>query len=153
MTKTKTIITIEHTLKEILHKLSEDDIKSITGKSKSYIYKCADPDDKDRNIHFKHVLDLEKSMLKYHGKTPVSNLLKDYIAVEEKAVSPVQNISHEVMSIGGRMGDLMDSINESTDEKSSGGTKIVPHEKEKIYDEIQKLDEQLVKIKSILKVI
>ena len=29
MTKTKTIITIEHTLKEILHKLSEDDIKSI----------------------------------------------------------------------------------------------------------------------------
>ena len=52
MSKTKEIITIEHTLKEVLKNLSDQDIQDITGKSKSYIYKCADPDDSDRNIQF-----------------------------------------------------------------------------------------------------
>ena len=52
MSKTKEIITIEHTLKEVLKNLSDQDIQDITGKSKSYIYKCADPDDTDRNIQF-----------------------------------------------------------------------------------------------------
>ena len=37
------------------------------------------------------------------------------------------------------------------DEKSSGGTKIVPSEKEQIYQVIQKIDEKLSKIKSVLK--
>jgi hypothetical protein len=55
------------------------------------------------------------------------------------------------MGIGGRVGDLMDSIHDSMDEKSSGGSKIVPHEKELIYQEIQKIDDQLSKIKSVLK--
>ena len=44
MSKTKEIITIEHTLKDVLKNLSDQDIQEITGKSKSYIYKCADPD-------------------------------------------------------------------------------------------------------------
>ena len=43
MSKTKEIITIEHTLKDVLKNLSDQDIQEITGKSKSYIYKCADP--------------------------------------------------------------------------------------------------------------
>ena len=45
----------------------------------------------------------------------------------------------------------MDAVRESMDEKSSGGAQIVPHEKEKIYQDIQKLDDQLSKIKSVLK--
>ena len=35
MPKTKQIITIEHTLKEVLKNLSDEDILNITGKSKS----------------------------------------------------------------------------------------------------------------------
>ena len=55
MSKTKEIITIEHTLKEVLKNLSDQDIQDITGKSKSYIYKCADPDDTDRNLSLIHI--------------------------------------------------------------------------------------------------
>ena len=151
MTKTKEIISIEYSLKEVLSNLSDQDIKEIIGKTKSYLYKCADPDNDVHHIHFKDVLELEKAMIHLKNKTPFSNLFRDYIAVRHEEVSNPKEILSEVVGIGGRMGDLMDSIRESQDEKRSGGGTIVPHEKEIIYNEIQKLDEQLMKIKSILK--
>ena len=152
MSKTKKIISIEHTLKEVLKNLSDQDIQEVTGKSKSYIYKCADPDDQDRHIHFRDVIALECAMNSIHNKTPFTNFLKDHLTTAEQ---DKQGSEHEVLAevirIGGRVGDLMDSIHDSMDEKSSGGSKIVPHEKELIYQEIQKIDDQLAKIKSVLK--
>ena len=153
MSKTKEIISIEHTLKDVLRNLSDQDIQEITGKSKSYIYKCADPDDHDRHIHFKDVIALEHAMNQFFQKTPFSNFLKDHLTTTASPVKPgsEHEVLSEVMGIGGRVGDLMDSIHDSMDEKSSGGSKIVPHEKELIYQEIQKIDDQLSKIKSVLK--
>tara|TARA_E500000178_G_scaffold344927_1_gene393939 strand:+ start:539 stop:1006 length:468 start_codon:yes stop_codon:yes gene_type:complete len=153
MSKTKEIISIEHTLKDVLRNLSDQDIQEITGKSKSYIYKCADPDDHDRHIHFKDVIALEHAMNQLFQKTPFSNFLKDHLTTTASPVKPgsEHEVLSEVMGIGGRVGDLMDSIHDSMDEKSSGGSKIVPHEKELIYQEIQKIDDQLSKIKSVLK--
>ena len=152
MSKTKEIISIEHTLKDVLKNLSDQDIQEITGKSKSYIYKCADPDDQDRHIHFKDVVALEHAMQRFFQKTPFSQFLKDTLATPqiEKPRNEHEVLS-EVIGIGGRVGDLNDSILESMDEKSSGGTKIVPSEKEQIYQVIQKIDEKLSKIKSVLK--
>ena len=128
-------------------------MQEITGKSKSYIYKCADPDDHDRHIHFKDVIALEYAMNQLFQKTPFSNFLKDHLTTTAIPVKPgsEHEVLSEVMGIGGRVGDLMDSIHDSMDEKSSGGSKIVPHEKELIYQEIQKIDDQLSKIKSVLK--
>ena len=153
MSKTKEIISIEHTLKDVLRNLSDQDIQEITGKSKSYIYKCADPDDHDRHIHFKDVIALEHAMNQLFQKTPFSNFLKDHLTTTASPVKPgsEHEVLSEVMGIGGRVGDLMVSIHDSMDEKSSGGSKIVPHEKELIYQEIQKIDDQLSKIKSVLK--
>lgn len=153
MSKTKEIISIEHTLKDVLRNLSDQDIQEVTGKSKSYIYKCADPDDHDRHIHFKDVIALEHAMNQFFQKTPFSNFLKDHLTTTASPVKPgsEHEVLSEVMGIGGRVGDLMDSIHDSMDEKSSGGSKIVPHEKELIYQEIQKIDDQLSKIKSVLK--
>ena len=71
MTKTKNIISIEYSLKEILSNLSDEDIKNIIGKSKSYLYKCADPDNDVHHIHFKDVLDLEKAMIKFKKKNSI----------------------------------------------------------------------------------
>ena len=152
MSKTKEIISIEHTLQEVLKNLSDQDIQEITGNSKSYIYKCADPDDHDRHIHFKDVVSLEHAMQRFYQKTPFSQFLKDSLntPLTEKPRTEHEVLS-EVMGIGGRVGDLNDSILESMDEKSSGGTKIVPSEKEQIYQVIQKIDDQLSKIKSVLK--
>ena len=135
MSKTKEIISIEHTLKDVLKNLSDQDIQKITGKSKSYIYKCADPDDHDRHIHFKDVIALEYTMNQLFQKTPFSNFLKDHLTTTAIPVKPgsEHEVLSEVMGIGGRVGDLIDSIHDSMDEKSSGGSKIVPHEKELIY--------------------
>ena len=152
MSKTKEIISIEHTLKEVLKNLSDQDIQEITGKSKSYIYKCADPDDHDRHIHFKDVVALEQAMQRYHQKTPFTKYLKDQLTLLQLDKPGSENeVQSEVMGIGGRVGDLMDSVQKSMDEKSSGGKKIVPHEKEDIYKDIQEIDDQLSKIKSVLK--
>ena len=151
MPKTKQIITIEHTLKEVLKNLSDEDILNITGKSKSYIYKCSDPD-APQKIHFNDVVALEHAMHKIFNKTPFSNFLKDHLAtVNLKSQGSEHEVLSEVIGIGARVGDLNDSILNSMDEKSSGGSKIVPHEKELIYQEIQKIDDQLSKIKSVLK--
>ena len=85
-------------------------------------------------------------------KTPFTNFLKDHLKTSEiEKKGSEQEILSEVIGMGGRVGDLMDSVHESMDEKSSGGSKIVPHEKELIYQEIQKIDDQLSKIKSVLK--
>ena len=121
MSKTKEIISIEHTLKDVLKSLSDQDIQDITGKSKSYIYKCADPDDHDRHIHFRDVVALEHAMQRFFQKTPFSQLLKDQLTIPQldKPVSE-HEIQSEVIGIGGRVGDLMDSIHASMDEKSSG---------------------------------
>ena len=45
MSKTKEIITIEHTLKEVLKNLSDQDIQDITGKSKSCLLYTSDAAD------------------------------------------------------------------------------------------------------------
>ena len=45
----------------------------------------------------------------------------------------------------------MNRIKMSLDEKSHGGSKIVPKEKELIFEEINKIDDQLDKIKMLLK--
>ena len=122
MSKTKEIITIEHTLKEVLKNLSDQDIQDITGKSKSYIYKCADPDDSDRNIQFRTVIRLEHAMHKIYQKTPFSNFLKDYLATAQpEKPARESEVQSEILAIGGRLGDLMDAVRESMDEKSSGG--------------------------------
>ena len=103
MSKTKEIISIEHTLKEVLKSLSDQDIQDITGKSKSYIYKCADPDDHDRHIHFKDVVALEHAMQSFFQKTPFSQFLKDQLTIPQldKPASE-HKIQSEVIGIGGR---------------------------------------------------
>ena len=112
MSKTKEIISIEHTLKDVLKNLSDQDIQEITGKSKSYIYKCADPDDHDHHIHFKDVIALEYTMNQLFQKTPFSNFLKDHLTTTAIPVKPgsEHEVLSEVMGIGGRVGDLMDSM-------------------------------------------
>ena len=63
-------------------------------------------------------------------KTPFSNFLKDHLATAEpEKPGSEHEVLSEVIGIGGRVGDLMDSIHDSMDENSSGGSKIVPHER------------------------
>jgi hypothetical protein len=152
MSKIKAILTPEFALKDILKNLSEQDIMDLTSRTKSLIYKYADPDEKDRQISFRDSMELDKKMKELFGRSPFLSLLTDYLNLQEN-ISDNENedFLKEVIAIGGRVGDLMNKIKESIDEKSQGGQMIVSSEKELIYDEIINIDNQLNKIKTILK--
>ena len=79
-------------------------------------------------------------------------MLTDFLSVHKNFEnSNIDEFLPEVIAIGGKVGDLMNRIKMSLDEKSQGGSKIVPKEKELIFEEINKIDDQLDKIKMLLK--
>ena len=151
MSKVKEILTPEYALKDILKNLSDDDISEYIQKTKSLLYKYADPDDKSRQISFKDAMTLDSKMNEIYGRKPFLRLLNDFISVQNNPEN--QNIDEflpEVIAIGGKEGNLMNRIKMSLDEKSHGGSKIVPKEKELIFEEINNIDNQLDKIKKLL---
>ncbi len=152
MSKVKEILTPEYALKDILKNLSDQDISEYIKKTKSLLYKYADPDDKARQISFRDAMILDSKMDEIYGRKPFLRLLNDYLNVHKSYDnSNVDDFLPEVISIGGKVGDLMNRIKMSLDEKSQGGSKIVPKEKELIFEEINKIDDQLDKIKKLLK--
>ena len=152
MSKVKEILTPEYALKDILKNLSEDDISEYIKKTKSLLYKYADPDDVSRQISFKDAMILDSKMEEIYGRKPFLRLLTDFLSVHKNFENPnIDEFLPEVIAIGGKVGDLMNRIKMSLDEKSHGGSKIVPKEKELIFEEINKIDDQLDKIKKLLK--
>ena len=152
MSKVKEILTSEYALKDILKNLSEDDIAEYIQKTKSLLYKYADPDDKSRQISFKDAMILDGKMNEIYGRTPFLRLLTDFLSVQKNfSNSDVDQFLPEVIAIGGKVGNLMNRIKMSLDEKSHGGSKIVPKEKEAIFEEINNIDDQLDKIKRLLR--
>ncbi len=152
MSKVKEILTPEYALKDILKNLSDDDISEYIQKTKSLLYKYADPDDKARQISFKDAMILDSKMSELYGRKPFLRLLNDFLSVQNTLNnSNVEEFLPEVIAIGGKVGDLMNRIKLSLEEKSLGGSKIVPKEKELIFEEINKIDDQLDKIKTLLK--
>ncbi len=152
MSKVKEILTPEYALKDILKNLSDQDISEYIKKTKSLLYKYADPDDKARQISFRDAMILDSKMDEIYGRKPFLRLLNDYLSVHKSYDnSNLDDFLPEVISIGGKVGDLMNRIKMSLDEKSQGGSKIVPKEKELIFEEINKIDDQLDKIKKLLK--
>ena len=152
MSKVKEILTPEYALKDILKNLSDDDISEYIQKTKSLLYKYAEPDDKARQISFKDAMILDSKMSELYGRKPFLRLLNDFLSVQNTLNnSNVEEFLPEVIAIGGKVGDLMNRIKLSLEEKSLGGSKIVPKEKELIFEEINKIDDQLDKIKTLLK--
>ncbi len=152
MSKVKAILIPEYALKDILKNLSEDDISEYIKKTKSLFYKYADPDDVSRQISFKDAMILDSKMEEIYGRKPFLRLLTDFLSVHKNSGnSNIDEFLPEVIAIGGKVGDLMNRIKMSLDEKSHGGSKIVPKEKELIFEEINKIDDQLDKIKKLLK--
>ena len=95
---------------------------------------------------------LDSKMSELYGRKPFLRLLNDFLSVQNNFInSNVEEFLPEVIAIGGKVGDLMNRIKLSLEEKSLGGSKIVPKEKELIFEEINKIDDQLDKIKMLLK--
>ena len=83
MSKVKEILTPEYALKDILKNLSEDDISEYIKKTKSLLYKYADPDDVSRQISFKDAMILDSKMEEIYGRKPFLRLLTDFLSVHK----------------------------------------------------------------------
>ena len=151
MTKIRDPLTIEHILSEVLKKIDENELKNITGKSISHFRKCSDPDDKDHNIHLSDAISLDLLMLKSQRGTPFLDNISLIIDKEFSSQEKAEDVSKNLINIGGRIGNLMDVVQNALDPNSPGGIEISVKEKDNIYKAISEVDEKIAKLKLAIK--
>jgi hypothetical protein len=151
MTKIRTPLTIEHILAEVLKKIDADELKKITGKSISHFRKCSDPDDKDHNLHLNDAINLDIIMLKSQRGTPFIDNINLIIENEFNAQERVEDVSKNLLNIGGRIGNLMDVAQNALDPDSPDGIEISTKEKDNIYRAITEVEEKIAKLKLSIK--
>jgi hypothetical protein len=151
MTKIRTPLTIEHILAEVLKKIDVEELKKITGKSISHFRKCSDPDDKDHNLHLNDAINLDIIMLKSQRGTPFIDNINLIIENEFNAQERVEDVSKNLLNIGGRIGNLMDVAQNALDPDSPDGIEISTKEKDNIYRAITEVEEKIAKLKLSIK--
>lgn len=151
MTKIRTPLTIEHILAEVLKKIDADELKKITGKSISHFRKCSDPDDKDHNLHLNDAINLDIIMLKSQRGTPFIDNINLIIENEFNNQELVEDVSKNLLNIGGRIGNLMDITEKALDPNSPEGIGISAKEKDNIYKAISEVEEKIAKLKLAIK--
>ena len=151
MTKIREPLSIEKILKDLIGKLKEDEIKEFTGKSISHFRKCSDPDDKDHNLHLVDAIKLDMLSLKSQNGSPfldnISLIVNNKFNDQEK----IEDVSRNLIAIGGRIGNLMDTTEKALDPDSPDGKEIAKKEKDKIFDAISQVEEKIAKLKLSVK--
>ena len=151
MTKIREPLSIEKILKDLIGKLKENEIKEFTGKSISHFRKCSDPDDKDHNLHLVDAIKLDVLSLKSQNGSPfldnISLIVNNKFNDQEK----IEDVSRNLIAIGGRIGNLMDTTEKALDPDSPNGKEIAKKEKDKIFDAISQVEEKIAKLKLSVK--
>ena len=151
MTKIREPLTIEHILSTVLKKINADELKQITGKSISHFRKCSDPDDKDHNLHLNDAISLDLIMLKSQRGTPFIDNINLILENEFNTQEFVEDVSKNLLNIGGRIGNLMDITEKALDPNSPEGIEISAKEKDNIYKAISEVEEKIAKLKLAIK--
>ena len=108
MTKLRDPLSIEKILKDLISKLKENEIKEFTGKSISHFRKCSDADDKDHNLHLNDAIKLDVLSVKSQKGTPFLDHISLIINKEFSDMDKLEDVSRNLINIGGRIGNLMD---------------------------------------------
>ena len=151
MTKIRDPLSIENILSNMLSKLNDDEVKNITGKSISHFRKCSDPDDKDHNLYLSDAIKLDILMQRSLLGTPLMDNFQLFLDNEFKKVNSFENLENTLLKVGGRVGDLMDVVQESMDPESPLGKDLSKKEKDLIYKSIIELEEKIAKLKMSIK--
>ena len=104
--------------------------------------KCSDPDDTHHNISVNDALKLDEILLKKSKGTPLFDVINTHL----HSIINELNISSVLMSIGGRIGDVMDLTETAIDPKSDSGSSLSKKEKDDIHKAIALLEEKIKKI-------
>ena len=151
MTKIREPLSIEKILKGIISKLKENEIEEFTGKSISHFRKCSDPDDKDHNLHLNDAIKLDILSVKSQKGTPFLDHISLIINKEFSDMDKLENVSRNLINIGGRIGNLMDITDKALHPESPKGEEISKREKDKIFNAISEVEEKIAKLKLSIK--
>ena len=151
MTKIRNPLSIENVLSSMISKLDEDDVKNLTNKSISHFRKCSDPDDKDHNLYFSDAIKLDVIMQRNSLGTPLMDNFQIMLDEEFKKVNSFENLEQTLLKVGGRVGDLMDVVQEAMNPDSALGKDLSKKEKDLINKSIIELEEKIAKLKISIK--
>jgi hypothetical protein len=151
MTKLRDPLSVEKILKSIISKLKENEIEEFTGKTISHFRKCSDPDDKDHNIHLNDAIKLDILSVKSQKGTPFLDHISLIINKEFSDMDKIEDVSRNLITIGGRIGNLMDITDKALHPESPKGEEISKREKDNIFNAISEVEEKIAKLKLSLK--
>ena len=151
MTKIRDPLSIENVLSNIISKIDEDEVKNLTNKSISHFRKCSDPDDKDHNLYLSDAIKLDIIMQRSLLGTPLMDNFQLILDDEFKKVNSFENLENTLLKVGGRVGDLMDVVQEAMDPQSPLGKDLSKKEKDLIIKSIIELEEKIAKLKISVK--
>ena len=151
MTKIRNPLSIENVLSSMISKLNEDEVKNLTNKSISHFRKCSDPDDKDHNLYLSDAIKLDVIMQRNSLGTPLMDNFQIMLDEEFKKVNSFENLENTLLKVGGRVGNLMDVVQEAMDPQSPLGKDLSKKEKDLISKSIIELEEKIAKLKMSIK--
>ncbi len=151
MTKIRNPLSIENVLSNMISKLNEDEVKNLTNKSISHFRKCSDPDDKDHNLHLGDAIKLDIIMQRNSLGTPLMDNFQIMLDEEFKKINSFENLENTLLKVGGRVGDLMDVVQEAMNPDSALGKDLSKKEKDLINKSIIELEEKIAKLKISIK--
>ena len=151
MTKIRNPLSIENVLSSMISKLDEDEVKNLTNKSISHFRKCSDPDDKDHNLYLSDAIKLDVIMQRNSLGTPLMDNFQIMLDEEFKKVNSFENLENTLLKVGGRVGNLMDVVQEAMDPDSPLGKDLSKKEKDLISKSIIELEEKIAKLKMSIK--
>ena len=151
MTKIRNPLSIENVLSNMISKLDEDEVKNLTNKSISHFRKCSDPDDKDHNLYLSDAIKLDVIMQRNSLGTPLMDNFQIMLDEEFKKVNSFENLENTLLKIGGRVGNLMDVVQDAMDPESPLGKDLSKKEKDLISKSIIELEEKIAKLKMSIK--
>ena len=151
MTKIREPLSTEHVLSNVIKKLDENDIKNITNKSVSHFRKCSDPDDKDHELHLSDAIKLDILMQRKSLGTPLLDNFQLMLEQEFKKINSFENLENTLLNIGGRVGNLMDVVQEAINPDSALGKELSKKEKDLIFKSIINLEEKIANLKLSIK--
>ena len=151
MTKIRNPLSIENVLSNMISKLNEDEVKNLTNKSISHFRKCSDPDDKDHNLYLSDAIKLDIIMQRNSLGTPLMDNFQIMLDEEFKKVNSFENLENTLLKVGGRVGNLMDVVQEAMDPESPLGKDLSKREKDLISKSIIELEEKIAKLKMSIK--
>ena len=151
MTKIREPLSIEKILKDLIGKLKENEIKEFTGKSISHFRKCSDADDKDHNLHLNDAIKLDVLSVKSQKGTPFLDYISLIINKEFSEMDKLEDVSRNLINIGGRIGNLMDITDKALHPESPKGEEISKKEKDNIFNAISEVEEKIAKLKLSIK--